>query len=190
MATAPPSQPANAPAAPLGSDTEEKEPRNNVARAAGIAVMIGLAMAWGLAFAGWGKRDSPDLIKQKGYAKQAESICAAAIDEIDALPKAETSHTPQERSVIVGEANKVLDTMIGSLDSMKVSNASDRKVHDAWLADWRLHLSDRARYEKRLAGGDTGPFTESARDKKQISAYVDQFADTNDIPSCNTPGDV
>lgn len=190
MATATHSQPAGAPTAPISEEGEPDAPKNNIARAAGIAVMIGLAMAWGLAFAGWGKRDSPDLIKQSGYAKTAESICASTIDKIDALPKAETSHTPEERSVIVGRANALLATMLDDLDAMTVTSASDRKVHDAWLADWRAHLSDRVRYEKRLASGDPGPFTESARDRKQISNYVDQFAETNQLDSCVTPGDV
>lgn len=190
MATATDPQPAGAPINPVGDDVEAKEPKNNVARAAGLAVMIALAMAWGLAFAGWGKRDSPDLIKQAGYAKTAESICASAIKRIDALPKAETSHTPEERATIVGRANAVLGTMIDDLDAMTVKDSSDHEVHDAWLADWRKHLEDRVRYEERLASGDTGPFTESARDRKQISKYVDQFAETNELASCVTPGDV
>ena len=59
-----------------------------------------------------------------------------------------------------------------------------------WLDDWDTHIADRQAWADQLHEGDDGPFVETARQGEQISKGIDYFAETNDMPSCATAGDV
>lgn len=62
---------------------------------------------------------------------------------------------------------------------------------EGWIGDWRKYLANREDYAKRLR---TEPNAQLLLDRSKLGDSVDKtiqiFSQVNEIPSCDTPGDV
>jgi hypothetical protein len=124
------------------------------------------------------------------FATAAEPICAATAEDIEALGLPTAVESPAERATLVLAENDLLRTMVGELGRLDRPRGEEGEWTTEWLADWAVHIEDRERWADDLQAGDDHPFVETARQNEQISKGVDFFAETNDMPSCATAGDV
>ena len=60
-----------------------------------------------------------------------------------------------------------------------------------WLADWRTYLGDREAYADALRADPDARLlvSEKAGEGRQITGWIDEFANANRMPSCVTPTD-
>jgi hypothetical protein len=158
---------------------------------AAVAVVAMVAM-WGyvlyLAF-GPGRQPPPDRLDDPTFAQGAEQVCAAALDDVAALPRAVQAETAGERAEIVDRANDRFDQMLDDLEPM-VPPGEDGELVEAWLADWRTYLGDREAYADALRTDPEARLFVTAKDREQITEYLDAFAADNHMPACGTPIDV
>jgi hypothetical protein len=157
---------------------------------ASVVVVAMLAM-WGyvlyLAF-GPGRSDPPDRLEDPTFARAAEERCSAALDRIAALPLAVEAETPEARAEVLDEANGHLDEMLDDLAVLAPAGEEGDLV-DAWLADWRTYLQDRADYAADLREDPDARLLVTPKGGDQITDYLDAFAQDNRMPACSTPTD-
>lgn len=138
-------------------------------------------------------RSSPlvDELEDRTFPTEAEQVCASALDDIADLPPAQTTHDPVERADVIDAANRTLSVMVAQLSEIAPSQPPQAaEAVTEWLGDWRTHLGDRQRYADDLREDPSARFTETPKGTKQISRAIDGYAQVNDMPSCETPGDV
>lgn len=154
-----------------------------------VVAMIGM---WGyvlyLAFVP-GRQPPPDRLDDPGFATAAQERCAEALDEIAVLPRAVDAATADDRADVVEDANRRLDAMLDDLEAM-VPGGEDGELVTEWLADWRTYLGDRAAYAVALRSDPDAQLLVSAKDRDQVTEYLDAFARDNRMISCGTPIDV
>jgi hypothetical protein len=132
-----------------------------------------------------GRLDDP------AFATAAEPICAATAADIEGLGLPTAVDSAAERADLVLTENDLLRAMIDDLDRLDRPVGDDRRMVEEWLDDWGVHIEDPQRWAEDLAAGDDHPFIESDRGGgEQISKGIDYFAETNEMPSCATAGDV
>jgi hypothetical protein len=156
-----------------------------------LAVALGLiAVMWVYAL-GFAPKGNPNRLHDKAWTANSESVCAAAQQQISALPPAKTAKSPQERAVVVDQANAVLADMIATLRTAAVKG-TDKEQHyvEMWLADYDTYLGDRRDWATILHRGENKPFAISKADGGPILDRMDGFAETNNMPSCKAPLDV
>jgi len=107
-----------------------------------------------------------------------------------ALPPAWETDTPATRSDAIDESVVILNDMVAELSTLPTG--TDQEAVDEWIADWQTYVEDRADYAKRLRADPLARFyvTQSDRDRRQITLAIDKFAETNAMPSCETPADL
>ena len=140
-----------------------------------------------LAF-GPGRSDPPEKLRDPQFARSAQSICNAALDQVAKLPPAFESKTAADRSVVLAQANADFAAMLDQLDRIAPSG-DDGKLAKEWLADWRTYLGDREDYATALKTDPKARLLVSPKKGGQITDYLDAFAGDNDMPACSTPGD-
>jgi hypothetical protein len=141
-----------------------------------------------LAF-GPGRQAPPDRLDDPAFAVEAQERCADTLDQVAELPRAVEAATPAERSAIVVEANSEFAAMVDDLESL-TPPGEDGELVTLWLADWRTYLADRQAYADALLDDPEARLLVTARDREQITEYLDAFAADNDMPACATPIDV
>ena len=160
------------------------------------AVVIAMLTMWGyvlfLAF-GPGRQPPIDRLDDPAFAAAAEARCADALEQVEALPVAAASDTAAERADVLAQADEVFAAMLDDLDDMvELAPAGDQRDRaSAWLADWRTYLGDREAYAEALRD-DPGArllVSEKAGEGRQITGWIDEFANANRMPSCTTPVD-
>jgi membrane peptidoglycan carboxypeptidase len=111
---------------------------------------------------------------------------------IDTLPAASDAKTPQDRAASVEDSIDILTDMTDELAALEPPpDPTEASLVTAWLGDWDRHIEDRQRFVDVLESGrKDSQFTESLRDKKQVSRYIDRFARVNNMEECGTPGDI
>ncbi len=132
-----------------------------------------------------------DELEDKTFPTEAEVVCAAAVEQVDALPTAQTAATATERADVVDEANAILAAMVAELRPL--APGEPREASEAvteWRDDWEVHIGDREGYAARLRDDPEARFTETTKAEKQLSRAIDSFAAVNRMTSCETPGDV
>jgi hypothetical protein len=128
----------------------------------------------------------------ESFGEQAQEICEAAVDEIDALPLAQDAESPEERGATVSQANEILTGMVADLRAIAPTNEHDAPLVEAWFADWDAYLEDRADYAADLSAGDEdAELLVTARQEGggQITVTLDHFAEINDMAACASPLD-
>jgi hypothetical protein len=159
--------------------------------AAAVAVVAMVAM-WGyvlyLAF-GPGRQPPPDRLDDPTFARGAQVVCGAALDDVAALPPAVQAASAAERADIVEEANARFEGMLDDLEPL-VPSGEDGTIVREWLADWRTYLDDRAAYAEALRADAEARLYVTAKDRDQITEHIDAFAADNRMPACGTPIDV
>src|SRR5688572_5440436 len=147
---------------------------------------------WGyvvyLAF-GPGRQSSPDELADPTFGRQAQARCEAAHEDLADLPVAIEAGTAAERADIVDEANARFATMLDEIEPL-APEGEDGEIVAAWIADWRTYLEDRAAYADALRTDPDAQLFVTARDREQVTEYIDAFAADNHMAACATPVDV
>lgn len=161
-------------------------------RAVLMVVIVAMVAMWGyvlyLAF-GPGRQPPPDRLDDPSFALAAETVCDAALRDVATLPRAIDADSAAERSTIVVQANERFARMLDDL-RLLAPPGEDGELVGRWLDDWRTYIGDRQRYADSLLEDPQARLLVTARDREQITEYIDAFAADNDIPACATPIDV
>jgi hypothetical protein len=153
-------------------------------------IVVAMAAMWVYVLLPSSARPPANRLDSPAFGQAGQPICAATRAQIDALPRADTAATPQDRAALVASANRDLEAMLGRLAATAPTAGVDGTASAAWLADWHTYLGDREAWADQLAGGDDGPFLESMVAGQPISLGIDDFATANAMPDCATPYDV
>jgi len=161
-----------------------------------LVVVAALVSMWGyvlyLAF-GPGRQPPIDRLDDPAFAVAVEERCAEALEEIDRLPVASATHTAAQRADVLNRANAVYATMLDDLEQLEaLAPAGDqRRRAGEWLADWRTYLGDRERYADALRTDAEARLLVSPKpgEGRQITGWIDEFANANRMPSCISPTD-
>lgn len=154
-----------------------------------VALMV---VMWGyvlyLAF-GPGRQPPPDRLADPTYATEAQAICERAHDDVDQLPRAIDAATADERAGVITEANGRFAEMVEELAAI-APTGEEGEIVGEWLADWRAYLDDRAAFADALRDDPEAQLIVTARDREQVTEYIDAFAKDNRMIACGTPIDV
>jgi len=163
-------------------------------RIGAVAAFLALALfwIWALLFA---SKESINRIGDREWSNRAESICAAAREEREALADyrelaGEDAAMLAERADLVDQATDIVED---ALDEVVVVIPIDEKgqgIVPDWEADYRRYLADRRTYSERLRNGEDVPFSETAIEGIPISERIERFANDNDMSSCAPPTDL
>jgi hypothetical protein len=166
--------------------------RRRIGMALATLGVLAIVLMWVAAFNGWGSTDSVDQLSDTQWTKQANAVCTKWRDEFDTLPAASDAKTPQDRAASVEDSIDILTDMTDELAALEPPpDPTEASLVTAWLGDWDRHIEDRQRFVDVLESGRRdSQFTESLRDKKQVSRYIDRFARVNNMEECGTPGDI
>lgn len=166
--------------------------RRRIGLGLGTIGVLAVVVMWVAAFAGWGSTDHVDQLSDERWTKEAGEVCADSREDFDKLPEASAAETPQDRAASVEDSIAIFTQMtdrIAALDPP--SDQSEASLVTDWLGDWDRHLDDRQRFADVLATGRKDAiFTESLREKKQVTRYIDRFARVNGIELCGRPDDL
>jgi hypothetical protein len=165
-----------------------------VAIALAIASMLGM---WGYVLylaVGPGRQPPLDRFEDPAFAEAGEAACAEAVADVEALPQAGDADSATERADAIVRADERYAAMLDELDESTalLTDADERSRAEAWLADWRTYLADRADYAERLTTDPDARLlvSEKAGEGRQITGWIDEFALANRMDSCVTPADV
>lgn len=132
----------------------------------------------------------PGQLDDPTFALLAEPVCAATSADLAQLPQAWETTTPATRADAIDESVVILNDMVVELSTLDVG--TEQQAVAEWVADWQAYVNDRADYGRRLRNDVEARFyvTQSDRDNRQITLAIDKFAETNAMPSCETPADL
>jgi hypothetical protein len=148
-----------------------------------------------------------DELADRTFPTQAEQVCAAAVEQLDALPPANLATSATDRADTVEQSNVVLRQMVEDLRPLVPAeprsgdglSAAERKkaqqVHDGineWLDDWGTYIGDREQYVDGLREDPDTRFLESKKSvtNKGITRAINGFAEVNEMTSCTSPADL
>ena len=140
--------------------------------------------------------EAPDGIVDAQYAVEIERRCAVAIAELQVLPTSQSVETPQDRGLLVEQANDALSRMREDLEFLPGGTEEDQVLIGRWLGDWDIYLADRELHaEKLLAGEDSRFLNREVIDAATgreifVAERMSGFARRNEIRSCLPPGDL
>jgi hypothetical protein len=154
-------------------------------------LVVGMIAMWVYALGPWARQDPPGRLDDPAFAAEAEPVCAAAVDELAALPQAFETTTPEARATAIDETNVVLSAMVVELRTFAPTTGVDGERVGEWLDDWDTYIEDRANLATQLREDGDARLHETAKGDDHISEALDFFAVTaNDMPSCATPDDI
>ncbi len=162
-----------------------------------LAIVIALLAMWGyvvyLAFF-VGRGDSPDKIDEPAFIEAAEARCAEALDFVDTLPRADVQATdPAGRADTIVTATDAFEVMVadlGVLADEQIVDPDSAGLVGLWLDDWEAFVADRFDYAERLrTDPDARLLVTPGLNGRQITLQIDEFAATNEMPSCKSPLD-
>jgi hypothetical protein len=168
-------------------------------RPAVVAVLASLALltAMWVYILFFADTDNPNRLADRAWTKQAEAICKSYADQIKVLPDATTfadikpkAEAMRQRAVVGQQVTDLLTAMVAALRARPPADAVSADAVNRWLADYDTYLGDRHRHLDRWAAGEDPPFAETAVNDKPISLGMDDFADANNMASCEVPGDL
>jgi hypothetical protein len=167
-----------------------------LAIAAVVVVVSALAAMWVYAF--FIADTSPaDRLHDRAWAAQAQATCQPVAAQIAALPPARQfadivpkSAALLQRAPVVDRATDLLAQMVGQLRRTAPSDHDDQDLVTAWLADYDSYLASRRAHTATWRAGQDPRFAVVEVDGQPIDGRMNDFADNNGMPSCETPGDL
>lgn len=162
-----------------------------------FTILIGLIVfasfgVWVYAYSGSADRPPPDVLETDTFAKQAEPICALALEDIEEIPDASLAESAVERSEQLRQATNRFRTMITDLEDLTVPGEStrDAELREEWLTNWGILLDDRIRYADELLVDEDARFlVTDIGVSESPERRLGRFAVVNGMESCGTPGD-
>jgi hypothetical protein len=136
-----------------------------------------------------GRQPPPDRLADDTFATEAQAICVAAHDDVSQLPRAIDAESAEARADVVAQANVRFAEMVDDLEAI-TPEGEDGEIVSEWLADWRTYLRDRADHVAALRRDPDAQLIVTAKDREQITEYLDAFAADNKMITCATPIDL
>jgi len=157
-----------------------------------VVVVFVVFWVWALFFA---SKEAVNKIDDRAWAARAETICAAAEVEREALADfrlvdEEDPSMMVERGDLVDRATDVVERMLDEVVAVPPTDAKGAAIVPDWEADYRTYLADRRAYADVLRSGRNEAFTETALDGIPLSDKLERFAGDNEMPSCAPPIDL
>lgn len=179
----------------ISSDQDEdQEPAGPLTIALRVVAGIVIAASFGVwvyAYSGYADRETPDLLADRTLAATSESICAAAVDDVTAMPNALDAADGPERAQQIRATTARYGVMIDDLEQLDRTTERDNTIFSAWLSDWRVILGDRLTYADAIAADPDAQFYVSDIGvSERLDKRLTRFANTNLMTSCAAPTDV
>jgi hypothetical protein len=156
-----------------------------------VVTVLALVGFWIWILSGAPSKNNPDRVDDRTLMTTTRNRCKQALKAIDALPPAAETRTAVARAAVVDEATTILDQLIDRIEADAPRTGDDAVRFRGWIRDWRTYLTDRREYTRQLR---RDPGARLLLDVNKAGDSVDRaitnFADINDSPSCEAPGDV
>ncbi len=162
-------------------------------RVVSLILLIAITVFWIWALSPLAPRGHPDKLDDPAFARAAKPFCADAKNEIEKLPLALTSKTPNERADLIDEGTAIYRDLLKALTSIAPDpSTSDGENILSWITDYEIYLNDRDRYAEKFRSGKNEAFTvsPSIRGNKWVTQPIDEFSKANDLKECIVPLDV
>jgi hypothetical protein len=160
-------------------------------RALAIGTVVTMIIFWIWIFSGAPKRENADYLDDREYAAALEDRCQALRDDLARLPNAAGLKTQADRADVLDDANVLVGRFIDDVEADAPTTGDAAVSMKGWLTDWKTYLGDREDYAERLRTEDNAQLLLS---RSKLGDSVDKtiqiFTQVNDIPACDTPGDV
>ena len=105
----------------------------------------------------------------------------------DVQPKSEAL---RQRAAVIDQATALLTRQISDVRATEPNGADARKGVALWLADWDGYLQSRREQADRMRAGVDAPFSVQEQGGAPVTLRMDEFAQTNAMPSCIVPDDI
>ncbi len=180
-------------------DEELEDQRYWGATRIALTVVVALIVAMWVWIYIWAPRTNPDRLDTRGFATEAETLCAPFAADLEGLPATTTDTTISERADLVTAGTRLTASMVEGLkaEAAAVTHENDSRLLELWFADWDAYLADRDAYVDRLrtappdADRNDLAFTLTERSSGGLyTRTIDGFAEVNDMTSCRVPGDI
>lgn len=165
-----------------------------IRRALAVLAVLGMFAMWIYALA-FSPRESINSVYDDLWSQRAAVVCGDARAERETLADYRTidevgADALNVRADLVERASGILERMVDQLAALPRATDKADALVPMWIADWRIHLSDRAAYVAQLRVGDNRPFTETRGDRIPLSEKIATFAADNLVPDCSPPRDL
>lgn len=159
------------------------------------AICVGIAAMWVYAF-GFAPRESFNKIGDTSWQARSQAHCKTAENQRfsiqDLTPmKANDPLALEKKAALVDAATDSLEKAIDLIASDSPADAKGQALVPAWIADYRIYISDRRAFALALRTSTTRPFfAESESQGVPISERISKFARENEMKTCQTPYDL
>ena len=162
-----------------------------------LIALAALAAMWIYIFF-FADTNNPNRLPDRAWAKQAETICKGYADQIEMLPDATTfanikpkAEAMRQRAVVGQQVTDLLTSMVAAAARRAIDRRRDAPTPSTggWPTTTPTSATAIATSASWAAGEDP-PFAETAVDGKPISLGMNDFADANDMASCDVPQDL
>ena len=160
-----------------------------VGRVLATVLCVGFLGMWAYLFLAGNDHHPEGWLTDRTFPKAAEPICKAARKDLAELTPARDSKTASDRADVIGVSTERLRRMQSDLRAV-VPATADAKYIDQWIDDWSIYFRDRIDYAASLRKDPAAEFLVTKKYGAQLSESLDNYADVNQMPSCETPGDV
>ena len=160
-----------------------------VGRVLATLVCVAFLGMWIYLFVAGGDHKPDGWLVDRTFPKAAEPICKAARTDLAKLPPARDSKTASARADVIDTSTARLRRMQSELRAA-IPATADAKFIRQWVDDWSIYFGDRADYAAKLRKDPGAEFLVTKKYGAQLSESLDNYADVNLMPSCETPGDV
>ncbi len=158
---------------------------------AGIGFFMLMALFWIAIYSGVFTHRNPDKLYDTAWVSAAQKICTPASDAIQNLPNATTAKKPSDRSKLLDRGSAYLEPMLDNLEALPLpSKASDRKIVNGFLQDWRIYIKDRHTFSQALLTDPNAKPLFTEVHGGWASDAIDAMANANNIVECATPQDM
>ena len=159
------------------------------------AICVLIAGMWVYAY-GFAPRESFNKIYDTAWQARSQAHCKKAenirFSFEDLTPmRADDPLALKAKAKVVKAATDALENAINLIAADIPSDAKGQELVPAWIADYRLYISDRRAFETALQTATTRPFfAESEIEGVPVSERISKFARENDMKTCQAPYDL
>ncbi|HEY4375661.1 MAG TPA: hypothetical protein VGM93_00820 [Acidimicrobiales bacterium] len=185
-----PLAPSAEPSTDVADDREGSSRGRLVGRILTGLVALGLIAMWGWIFI-TPDRHNPDWLNDRALAKRMQGRCETMLTSVHHLTPAYSATAASSRADTVDHATALLRSMVADIQSWTPAHGDDHTRLTGWIHDWHTYFNDRDDYTRRLRKDPRAQFlVESNKAGDPIDTPLTNFADANDLPQCEPPGDV